>query len=110
MAAFPHHLRITRPGEGGAQDPETGAWLPAPPVVVYDGAADVQDEGPALAQAGDGTPTVESDAAAYLEVESAAAAIRVGDDAVVTWEGGEQSEGQVERVRRLDAAVMLRWL
>lgn len=107
---FPHRLSITRPGEGGTQDRETSAWVPAPPLYLYDGGADVQDEGVVLKRAADNTPTETSDAAAYLEDWSRIGRIQPDDDARVVWEDGSESVGQVVRVRRLDGVVMLRWL
>lgn len=109
---FPHRLVITRPGEGGAQDRETGAWVPAPPLTLYDGGADVQDEGAELKRSVDNTPTLTSDATAYLEDESRIGRIQPDDDVRVVWddEDGSESLGQVVRARRLDGAVLLRWL
>src|SRR5690625_2302831 len=106
----PHRLVITRPSEGGTQDPETGAWVPAPPVVLYTGSADVQDGGVVLERAIDGTPTLTADAKAFLEDWSQVGRIRPDDDARVEWEDGNTSRGSVARVRRLDGVVFLRWL
>lgn len=107
---FPHRLVITRPGEGGAQDRETGAWVPAPPLHLYDGSADVQDGGVVLERAVDHTPTLTSDASAFLEDWSGIGRIRPDDDARVVWEDGSESSGQVVRARRLDGVLFLRWL
>lgn len=107
---YPHRLSITRPGEGGGQDRETGAWEPPEPVSLYDGPADVQDGGVVLARAEDHTPTLTSDAQAFLGDWSGIGGIRPDDDATVEWEDGSESAGTVVRVRRLDGVVFLRWL
>lgn len=107
---YPHHLEITRPGEGGTQDRETGAWVPAEPVVLYAGSADVQDGGVVLERAVDNTPTLTCDASAFLADWSGIGGIRPDDDALVEWEDGTKNRGKVVRVRRLDGVVFLRWL
>lgn len=110
--AGPHRLVITRPGEGGVQDRETGQWVPAPPVHLYDGGADVQDAGVVLSRAEDGTPALTSDAAAYPDDWSQVGRIRPDDDVRVQWEdeGASESTGTVLRVRRLDGVIFIRWL
>lgn len=87
-----------------------GAWTPAEPVVLYAGPADVQDSGPALRRAEDGTPTQASDADAFLADWRRSHGIRPGDDAVVGWGDGEESAATVVGVRRLDGRVALRWI
>lgn len=107
---YPHRLSITRPGEGGDQDRETGVWVPAEPITLYDGTADVQDGGVVLERAADGTPTLSCDAQAFLEDWSGIGQIRPDQDALVEWEDGSTSSGKVVRARRLDGVVFLRWL
>jgi hypothetical protein len=79
-------------------------------VSLYDGPADVQDGGVVLARAVDHTPTLTSDASAFLADWSGVGRIRPDDDVLVEWEDGAESAGKVVRVRRLDGVVFLRWL
>lgn len=107
--SYPHRLLVTREG-AGAQDPDTGAWTPGAPVSVYDGEADVQDEGETIQRDSDGRPTKVSDATAYLADESGIGSFREGDVAVVTWEDGTTADAVVQRVVRLDGKLQLGWL
>lgn len=106
---YPHQLVITRPG-AGAQDPDTGAWVPGAATTVYDDLADVQDAGVVVEQKADGTPVRRSDAEVFLKDESGIGGIKVGDDAVVTWEDGTTADAKVSLVRRLDGALGLEWV
>lgn len=107
--SYPHRLRVTR-ASGGAQDPDTGAWTPEAATVLYDGAADVQDEGEAMVRDADGRPLSTSDGVAYLASESAIGTMRPGDACLVTWPDGTTSDAEVLRVVRLDGKLHLRWL
>lgn len=107
---YPHTLLISRPGEGGTQDPDTGAWIPDDPTTLYDGPADVQDEGEVLSRDEEGRPSQTSDAVAYLEDESAIGSIEPGDDAHITWEDDSEADARVQRVVRLDGKVHLEWV
>ena len=106
---YPHRLRITRPGTGGSQDPDTGEWTPATEVVAYDDWADVQDAGEAVPRTATGQPVKESDATAFLKDEEAGLEIAVDDKAVVTYPDGRYAEGEVKFVRDLDGAVLIRY-
>lgn len=107
---YPHRLRCERPGEGGDQDPDTGAWTPVPPSVVYDGAADVQDEGETIRRDAEGRPVQVSEAVAFLEDESKIGEIRPRDVAHITWEDGATADAEVLKAVRLDGKLHLRWL
>lgn len=107
---YPHRLRITRPGEGGHQDPDTGQWVPGGPSLLYDGEADVQDEGEVIRRDPDGRPVQASEATAYLADESGIGSIRPGDDAHIWWEDGSEADARVQRVVRLDGKLHLEWV
>lgn len=107
--SYPHRLLVTREG-AGSQDPDTGAWTPGTPVTIYDGPADVQDEGEAIQRDSDGRPTKVSDATAYLADETGMGAFKERDVAVVTWEDGTTSDAVVQKIVRLDGKLHLGWL
>lgn len=106
---YPHRWRVVRAG-AGSQDPDTGAWVPGAGEVVYDGAADCQDEGETVRRDTEGREVAISDATLYLADERAAARHKVGDRGVVTWEDGTTSDAEVARVVRLDGKLHLKWL
>lgn len=108
---YPHRLLITRPvAGGGTQNPDTGVSTPGSSTTVYDGNADVQDEGKALSRDTDGRPTEMSDAVAYLADEAAIGSIKNGDGAVVTWEDGTTADATVQKRVRLDGKLHLQWV
>jgi len=108
---YPHRLLITRAVAGeGTQDPDTGESTPGSTSRIYNGKADVQDEGKALSREPGGRPTEMSDAVAYLEDESAIGTIKTGDLALVTWEDGTTADAMVQKVVRLDGTLFLKWV
>lgn len=109
---YPHTLAISRPDpdDPPTQDPDTGLPTGGGTLPIYDGPADVQDEGEVLSRDEDGRPTQTSDATAYLEDESAIGSIELGDGAHITWEDGSEADARVQRVVRLDGKVHLEWV
>jgi hypothetical protein len=108
---YPHKLLITREASsGGTQDPDTGAWTRPAGTTIYNGRADVQDEGKALSRDPEGRPTQMSDAVAYLENETAIGTIETGDHVTVTWEDGSTADARVQKVVRLDGKLHLQWV
>ena len=109
---YPHSWRCVRddPDNPGSQDPDTGEWTPAADTVVYDGAADCQDEGEVLQRDAEGRAVTMSEAVLYLEDEAAAPDHEPGDVGTVTWEDGSTDDAEVQKVVRLDGKLLLRWL
>lgn len=106
---YPHNWRCTRPGEG-TQDPDTGAWTPGEPTVVYDGAADCQDAGTESSRDPEGRLVLRSTSKLFLARESAAKDHQQGDVGVVTWEDGSTDDAEVSLVRYLDGTLELDWV
>ena len=109
---FPHRLVVTRASTtGGAQDPDTGVFVPGgTDTVIYDGAADVQDAGEAVPRTFTGQAVKEADATAFLLDEATGLDIEPGDVAVVHYPDGERTaEGEVLFVRELDGTVLIRY-
>jgi hypothetical protein len=106
---YPHRWRCVR-ASPGTQDPDTGAFVPASPTVIYDGPADVQDEGSALRRDAEGRAVEVSDAVVFLRDEPRAPLHRTGDRGEITWEDGAKSTAEVQKVVRLDGKLHLRWV
>lgn len=111
MSSYPHRIRIVRPGDVVGQDPDTGAPIYGEPTVVYEGAADVQDEGEVLERAaGTGEATVVSDARAYLAVPGVIARLENNLPVFIDWGDGTTDDARILRVKRIDDSVHLRWV
>jgi hypothetical protein len=105
MMSYDHRLLVTQAtqrvsdGMGGFED--TGEEL------VYDGWADVQDRGSKV-QTEEGVVTEEGDATAFLPQDAPEpTAFAVGDEVVIAWPSGGESEATIARVVRLDKKLVL---
>lgn len=110
---YPDWLVVQKPGSGGSRDPNTGRWIPAPGTAVYDGPANVQDEGAVLSWS-DGRPVLTSDAEAFLPPllgRSAIPNMQPNFTAKIRWGGdGTMSDAQVARAVRMGVKVYLRFV
>lgn len=107
--SYPHRFRVATTAVG-VQDDDTGAYTPGSETVLYDGFADVQDEGETMRRDADGRPLTMSEGVIYLEDEAAVATLSPGLPGVVTWEDGSTSDAEILRAVRLDGKLHVRWL
>ncbi len=109
---YPHHLRVTRQGSGGTQNPDTGEWTPPVEAVLYDGPADYQDKSVVVERDADGTPTRSADGTAYVPdyQRKSVRLMQPGDHAVVRFpasEGGGVEDAAIAETQVMDGAVFL---
>lgn len=107
---YPHAIRVERAGEITGSDPDTGAPVYAPPVVLYDGEADVQDVGEVLDRDPEGTPTERSDATVFLADETALPTLEKGMTVHIDWRDGTTDDATIAKVRRMDGTLLVRYV
>jgi hypothetical protein len=113
---YRERVRLQRPASGagaGAQDPDTGVYTPGTagaPVILYDGAADVQHSGRAVVRTEGGQPTEAAEAVIFLRVRGSAKEVQNGDTGTVYWQDGTTNDFETSKVNWLDDSVLVRFL
>ena len=110
MATYPDTLVITRPTKGTGSMNASDVYVAGSSTTIYSNGADVQDEPAEVTRDGDGTPTREYDAVAFLKDETKLDLILVDDDALVTFADASTRRGKVTGTRKLDGQVLLKWV
>jgi hypothetical protein len=113
MPAYPHKLTISR-GGAGSQDLETGAWTPGEAdTILYTGVADIFDPnaGNIWQRMNEGLEQDTESWRAYLSdnvSEAVLRSLKEGDQALVTWENGDQQSFLVSGTNITALVVLLR--
>jgi hypothetical protein len=110
---YPQTIVVTRPSGtelSPAQDPDAGVFDEASPLVIFAGAADVQDVGSEKKFGTESLIWQNSDALVFLEDESGVNLIRTKDLVRVTFQDSVVRDARVTRITKLDGKFGVRYL